>query len=169
KPNEELPSISDEMQRQAEAEQKASRRSIPTCWLPTNSLASGSLRRSTEADPPLSLLKCRLLERALRPGQAVMLTQRLALIGRAEPPAPLQQRDHLRAEDVQHRRQQRRHDVEAVSRAIGEPLLDQVGDLLRRAGKGEMAASTGKTRQQLPQRWLLSSHQAQDHLGPAAR
>ncbi len=48
----------------------------------------------------LSLLERRLLEGALRPGQAVMLAQRLALIGRAEQPAPLQQRDHLRAEDV---------------------------------------------------------------------
>ena len=58
------------------------------------------------------------LEGALRPGQAVVLAQRLARIGGAEQSAPLQQRDHLGAEHVEHRRQQRRHDVEAVGRAV---------------------------------------------------
>ena len=97
-------------------------------------------------------LERRLLEGALRPVQAVMLTQGLARIGGAEQAAPLQDRDHLRAEDVQHRRQQRRHDVEAVRRAVGEPVLDQIGNLLRRASKGEMAAGAGEVGEQLPQR-----------------
>jgi hypothetical protein len=64
-----------------------------------------------------------------------MLAQCRALIGCAEQPAALQQRDHLGAEDVEHRRQQRRHDVEPVRRAIGEPVFDQIGDLLRGRGR----------------------------------
>ena len=69
-----------------------------------------------------------------------MLAQGGAGIFGAEQPAPLQQRDQLRAEHVEHRRQQRRHDVEAVGGAVLEPVLDQIGDLLGRASGGEMAA-----------------------------
>src|SRR4051795_11288675 len=47
-------------------------------------------------------------------------------------------------------------------RAVTEPVLDDVGDLLRRAGDAEMAACAGKVRQQLPQRRLLPPHQVQD-------
>jgi hypothetical protein len=77
-----------------------------------------------------------------------MLAQHLARVGGAEQPAPLQQRDHLGAEHVEHRRQDRRHDVEAVGGAIAEPVLDQIGDLLRRAGGGEMAARAGEAGRQ---------------------
>ena len=45
----------------------------------------------------------------------------------------------------------------------------RIGDLLRRAGEGEMAAGAGEVRQQLPQGRLFPPHQAQDHLGAAAR
>ena len=58
---------------------------------------------------------------------------------------------------------------EAVGRAIGKPALDQVGDLLRGTGSGEMSARAGKTCQQLPQCRLFPSHDAQNHLGAAAR
>src|SRR5262245_21315429 len=104
------------------------------------------------------LLQSGLLEDALRPSQAIMLSQRLARIRRSEQSAPLQERDHLRAEYVEHLRQHWRHDVEAVRRAVSEPVLDQVSDLLRRASGSEMAARPGEIRQQLPQCWLLPSH-----------
>jgi hypothetical protein len=40
-----------------------------------------------------------------------LCTQRLALVGSAEQPAPLQQWDHLSAEDIEHRRQPGQHDL----------------------------------------------------------
>src|SRR4029077_9568790 len=49
---------------------------------------ANSSREKHRSRLPLSLLERHLLEGALRPGQAVMLTQRLALIGRTEKSAP---------------------------------------------------------------------------------
>src|SRR5580704_7809978 len=51
---------------------------------------------------------------------------------------------------------------------VGKPFLDQLGDLLRRAGDGEMSEGAGKVTEQLPQCRPVSPHQVQDHLGPAA-
>ena len=98
-----------------------------------------------------------------------MIAQHTARIGGTEQPALLQDRNHLGAEHVQHRRQQRRHDVKAVRRAIGEPVLNEIGHLLRCAREGEVAPRAGEVRQQLPQGRLLAPHQAQDDLGAAAR
>src|SRR5438477_634984 len=53
--------------------------------------------------------------------------------------------------------------------AFGNPILDQIGDRLRRAGGDEMSASAGAIAEQLPQGRLVPPHQVQDHLGAAAR
>src|SRR5215510_15836099 len=90
-------------------------------------------------DGRLRVLQRGLREGALRPCKPIMLAQRLALVRCTEKSAPLQYRYHLRAEHVQHRRQQWRHDVEAVGGAVLEPVFDQIGDLLGRSGGGEMA------------------------------
>src|SRR5262245_21141408 len=50
-----------------------------------------------------------------------------------------------------------------------EPVLDQIGDLFRRAGGHEVTARSGEVPQQLPQRRPLASYQANDHFGAAAR
>ena len=98
-----------------------------------------------------------------------MRPQRFPLVRRAKQPTTLEQRDHFGNEDLQHRRQHGRHDVEAIGRAIVEPFLHQIGDLLRRAREGVMPTRTGESRQQLPQGGLLPTHQLQDDFGPAAR
>ena len=85
-----------------------------------------------------------------------MLAQRLAFVTRAEQATPLQQRNYLRGKDVEHRRQQRRHDIEAVGGIVDKPVLDQIGDLFGRAGGGEMAAGAGEACEQLPQRRPLA-------------
>ena len=74
-----------------------------------------------------------------------MLAPHLAFIGGAEEAAPLQQRNDLRGEGVEHRRQQRRHDVETVGGTVKKPVLDQISNLFRGAGRGEMAAGAGET------------------------
>jgi len=68
----------------------------------------------------------RLLERTLRPIQAVVLAQRRALVSSAEQAATLQQGNYMMAERVEHAGQHRRHDVEAVRRGTREPVFDQV-------------------------------------------
>src|SRR5204863_9617188 len=67
-----------------------------------------------------------VLERAFWPRQPEMLAQRLAFIGGSKQAAPLQKRDHLRAEDVKHCGEDWRHDVEAIRRAVDEPIHDQI-------------------------------------------
>src|SRR6516225_3713900 len=109
------------------------------------------------------------IEGALWPRQAIMLAEHLAFVGGAEESAPLQQWNNFGAEGVEHRRQQRRHDIEAVGGIVAEPILDQTSDLFRRAGGGEMAAGAGEACEQFPQRRPLAPHQAQDHFGAAAR
>ena len=59
-------------------------------------------------------------------------------------PRSLQDRDHVVDERVEARRQQRRHDVEAVGGAVLEPLLDLVGDLLGRADDDPVPAAAGE-------------------------
>src|SRR5262245_15022977 len=86
----------------------------------------------------LRLLERGFPERALRPSQTIMLAQRLSGIGCTKQSTTLQQWDDLPVEGVQHRRQHRGHDVEAIRRAVGKPVFDKVGDLLGRASKREM-------------------------------
>ena len=98
-----------------------------------------------------------------------MVAQHRAAVFGAEEAAALQHRDNLGGERVELRRQQRRHDVEPVRGAAGEPVLDQIGDLLRRPGGDVMAARAGEIAEQLPQGRLVAPHQVDDHLGAAAR
>jgi len=79
-----------------------------------------------------------------------MLAQRCPLVFGAKQPAPLQDRDDLGAENLELRRQQRRHDVEPVRRPVGKPVLDQIGDLLGRPRRDEMPPRAGEISQQLP-------------------
>src|ERR1700747_3686552 len=74
-----------------------------------------------------------IIEHARRPRHPVVLTQHRPPILGAEEPAPLQDRDHLGGESVELRRQQGGHDVETVRRAGGETVLNEIGNLLRRA------------------------------------
>ena len=92
-----------------------------------------------------------------------------ALVRRAEQPAPLQQRHDLRDEHVEHLRQHRWHQVEAVGNAVLHPILHEIGHLLRRALESEMPPRAGELGQQLPQCRLLLTHETNDHLGAAAR
>src|SRR5262247_2424500 len=85
-----------------------------------------------------------LTELAFRFCQTVMRSQRFPLVSRAKQPATLEQRDHFGNEDLQHRRQHGRHDVEAICRAIVEPFFHKIGDLLWRAYAGVMPACTSE-------------------------
>src|SRR5688572_22805067 len=68
--------------------------------------------------------------------QAVVVTQRLALVFGAEQTTALQDRHDMLDETLEARGQHGRHDVEAVGGAGLPPLLDGVGDLLGCAGEG---------------------------------
>jgi hypothetical protein len=83
----------------------------------------------------------RVVEHARRPRQAVMLAQHCPGIFGPEQPALLQDRDHLGAEHVELCRQQWRHDVEPIRGPVGEPVLDQAGNLFRCPGRNEMLNS----------------------------
>src|SRR5467141_2564525 len=99
----------------------------------------------------------RIIEYARRPGQTVMLAQHCPGVFGPEQPAPLQNRDHLGAEHVELRRQQRRHDIEPVRGAVCEPILDQLGNLFRGPGGDKMPARTGQIAEQLPQCRLVDA------------
>jgi len=66
-------------------------------------------------------------ERARRPAQAIVVAQRRARVVVTEQTALAQDWHDLLGEDVEATGQPRRHDVEAVSRAVLEPGLDVVG------------------------------------------
>ncbi len=97
-----------------------------------------------------------------------MLPQRLPGVFSAEQSASTQQRHQLGDEHFQHRRQHRRHQVKSVAGAIVEPVLEQIGDLLRRSRRDEMSPCAGHIAQQLTQGRLLAANEADDHLGAAA-
>jgi hypothetical protein len=79
-----------------------------------------------------------------------MSAQGLVRVGSAKEPAPLQQWDHLGAEDIQHRG----NSGGMMLKPSAAPSMNQssikVGDLLRRAGGREMTAGAGETGEQLP-------------------
>ena len=107
-------------------------------------------------------------DRRCRSREAEVGAQRLALVGGAEQAALLQERHNLGNEHVEDLRQHRRHQVESVRNAIVDPILHQIGNLLRRTFEGEMATGAGELREQLPQRWTLLSDKSHDHLGSAS-
>jgi hypothetical protein len=73
-----------------------------------------------------------------------MLAQHRPAVLGPKQAASLQDRHHFTGEHVELRRQYRRHDVEPVGGAVGEPVLDQIGDLFRGAGGNEMATRSGQ-------------------------
>ena len=99
--------------------------------------------------------------------EAVVLAQGGAGVLGAEQAAPLQFGHDEVDEVVEPARQGRRHDVEAVRGAAGEPVLQLVGDLVRRAGEDAVPASAGEAIEQLPDRQVLAPGQVDDQLEPA--
>ena len=87
-----------------------------------------------------------------RPLEPEIFAQRRALVFGAEPAALLQDRHHLLDEVGEPGRQDRRHDVEAVGRAVVEPLADRVGHLLGRPDHRAVAARRGQRQIELAQR-----------------
>ena len=98
-----------------------------------------------------------------------MLAQSLALVVRAKQPALLQQRITSALKTSNCAGRSGGMMLKPSRGSLGEPILDQIGDLLRRAGGGEMAAGAGEVTEQLPQCRPAPPHQVQDNLGPAAR
>ena len=98
-----------------------------------------------------------------------MIAQRLTFVFTANNPRRRSNGTTLGDEHVQHRWQHRGHQIEPVRRSIAEPVLDQIGDLLRRPGGDEMSASSRHIAQKLTQRGFLAAHETDDHLGAAAR
>lgn len=70
-----------------------------------------------------------------------MVAEGCAGVVGAEEASGLEDRDYLVYEDLEARREDGRHDVEAVGGACLEPVLDGVGDLFRGAGEGSVAAA----------------------------
>ena len=75
-----------------------------------------------------------------RPRQAEMVAQRRAVVLAAEQAALLQDRHHEIDEIVEAFGEVGRHDVEAIGGALLEPVLQRVGDRLRRAAQHPVAA-----------------------------
>ena len=73
-----------------------------------------------------------------------MVTQHRPCVLGPKQAAPLQNRHDFANEHVELRRQYRRHHVEPVGGAVGEPVLDQISDLFRGAGGNEMATRSGQ-------------------------
>ena len=103
------------------------------------------------------------------PVEAKVIAQRRTLIGRAEQAALLEDGHDLGYEHIELPRQDRRHDIEPVRGAVGEPVLDQVRHLFGRARHGEVTTCAGKAVEQLAQRRPFPRHQGGDHLGTALR
>ena len=71
-------------------------------------------------------------------------------------------------EAVEHLRQHRGHQVEAVGNAFLGPVLDKVGDLLGRPFEDEVAARSCELGEQLAQRRALLADITNDDFGAAA-
>src|ERR1700727_2269668 len=84
----------------------------------------------------------------LWPLEPVVIAQRGALVLVAEQPSAAQLRDHVVDERLQVARQRRRHDVEAVGRALANPLFDRVGELLGGTGQGLVATAPAELGEQ---------------------
>ena len=75
-----------------------------------------------------------------RAGEAEIVAQRRPFVFGAEEAAPLQLGNQMVDDVIQPAREDERHDVEPVRRARREPLLEIVGDPLRRAVDDAMGA-----------------------------
>src|SRR5262245_22427833 len=102
------------------------------------------------------------------PRQAEVRAQRFSFVFGSEQSAALQDRNDLGNEHVEHFRQDRRHQVEPISHAAADPVLHEIGHLLRRSFEHEMAARAGELCQQLAKRRAMLSDKSDDHLGAAA-
>ena len=106
-----------------------------------------------------------------------VLAQRRALVLVAEQAAPLQLGHDAVDERGERRRERGRDQVEPVGGAGAEPLVDRVGDLLRRAGHDAVAAAGAEPQQQAARsvmsgsrstiRWMTSKRLR--HWRPGAR
>src|SRR6202034_301695 len=123
--------------------------------------------RSTACAPPASAgnlpsdqFGARVL--ILWPLEPVVVAQRRALVLVPEQTPAAQLRDHLVDERLQVAGQCWRHDVEAVARALADPLLDRVGELLGGAGQRAVAAAPAELCEQLAHRQLLAAREIGD-------
>ena len=97
--------------------------------------------------------------------EAEVVAQRGSCVLRAEQPASAQDRHDLLDEDLDPPGQPRRHHVEAVGGALLGPLLDRVGDLVRRAGDDPVAARAGEPVAQLAERGVLARRRCRARAG----
>ncbi len=89
------------------------------------------------------------------------------VLGAEEAPA-LQLGDDGVDEDLEPAGQGRRHDVEAVRRALGEPPLEVVGDLVGRAREDTVPAAAGEAGDELAHGEVLAAGELGDELEAAA-
>ncbi len=105
-------------------------------------------------------------EPVLRPRQAEVLAQGLALVFAPEDAAALQLRHHAIGEILEPAGEVGEHHGEAVGAFAREPFLHLVGDRLRRADHGE-AAIAAEPLGELPHRQVLAARQLDRPLATA--
>src|SRR6202023_2537501 len=98
-----------------------------------------------------------------------MRAERISFVSRSEQAPFLQDRNDMLDEAVEHLRQHRGLQVEAVGNAFLDPVLNKVGDLLGRAFEDKVAARPRELGEQLAQRRVLLADISNDDLGAAAR
>lgn len=99
----------------------------------------------------------RMSELAIRSRQAIVIAQRAAGVILAEKPALAQDRYDIIGKHIESAGQPRWHHVEAVGSAILKPVLDIIGDLLRRPCDNPVSSPARKTLHQLTNGRFLRS------------
>src|SRR6478752_3521352 len=95
-------------------------------------------------------------------GESVVLAQGAAFVVGAEQAALLQDGHDVIHEMLERARQHRRHDVEAVRRAVLPPMLDGVGHLLWRARERAVPAPAAQAPDQLAHGEAIAPRQVHD-------
>jgi hypothetical protein len=88
--------------------------------------------------------------------EAVVVAERASLVLVVEQAALAQYGDYVVGEQLQAGRQRRGHNVETVSRAAAEPVLDRVRNLLGSTGEGPVATPAAEPRDELAHRQVLA-------------